>query len=548
MGYTNVSSGQSHVVSKLGDNKVLVVPAAGYPADSYGTGDLFAAGHLEPWSTMGSKGITKNSDGTMTVTLNDLKAYNKIGVGDIACSRLGSNNKFSVGISNARDIYFQDCVLYGYSEALAVKADGRDTENVTLERFHNTVHSPYEITKEEYEKYDAWEKKYNVDLEIYIDEQGRYRGSTPRVGSVDATHVISCGEGLNAVSCLFESMCDDGSNQRGSSSRLHNVKDNGDGTSTLYYKGYVSQTYYEIAVRDGAKTREETPVAFQKGDKILVYTSNGKMLCDTVCLSASLYSGEILKFGSDIGLKVEYSNAVYQVTVSTDALDMSVLEGFDLSDNHYRMDNKVIVDNTSVASSGFNFDNVVVQNIRSRGILVKTTDATVKHCTFRNLAMTGNLLSPEYSWGESTVARNILIYKCLFDNTGFQHDDITNTTLAPISISSRATKVGDYNLPIDNVTIDGCKFTNNKNRYAIHVNSAQNVRIINNTFDPIVGEAAPSRLGVSININVAKNVEISGNTFSPNANGNIQKVIKAKEYINIYGSDVTDENGESLFP
>ena len=71
---------------------------------------------------------------------------------------------------------------------------------------------------------------------------GRYRGGLPRVGSVDATHITNAQQGFNVTSSLFESMCDDGSNQRGSSSRLSGVKDNGDGTTTLYFKGMVTST------------------------------------------------------------------------------------------------------------------------------------------------------------------------------------------------------------------------------------------------------------------------------------------------------------------
>ena len=75
-------------------------------------------------------------------------------------------------------------------------------------------------------------------------EEGRYCGADSLFGSIDATHISSSSEGLNAVSSLFENACDDATNQRGYSSSLHKVIDNHDGTYSLQYKNFMAWVYY----------------------------------------------------------------------------------------------------------------------------------------------------------------------------------------------------------------------------------------------------------------------------------------------------------------
>ena len=77
----------------------------------------------------------------------------------------------------------------------------------------------------------------------------------------------------------------------------------------------------------------------------------------------------------------------------------------------------VVVDNLSRNDCGYTLDNVMVDNGHSRGFLVKSTNVTIKHCTFRNVPNSGLLIDVEPGpYAESSVARNIRIQKCLFDN------------------------------------------------------------------------------------------------------------------------------------
>ena len=92
--------------------------------------------------------------------------------------------------------------MYGYAAALAMST-AHLTDGLYLHRYHNTTHSGREIDQETYEKYLALEQQYGVDLEVYVDEYGRYRGGASREGSVDATHISQAVRGADVTSSIF---------------------------------------------------------------------------------------------------------------------------------------------------------------------------------------------------------------------------------------------------------------------------------------------------------------------------------------------------------
>ncbi len=545
LGYDYQASGQVHVLKKLDDRQILVVPAAGYDLEAgFGQSNLdvfhnsytykFGAGTL--YSATGGSGYTfvnTNDDGTLILKLSTQASYDAMNVGDIIVCRMAGDNQTTVGITNSTDVKLKDVILHGYSAALMTVVSGNST-NVSLERVHNTARTPYIIDKATYDTYAAWEKEYGVDLEIYIDALGRYRGAIPRIGSVDATHVTGSSEGLDITSCLFENMCDDGSNQRGSSSRLSGIKDNGDGTTTLYFKGMVTSTYHGLYKTAKKEQITLNPLAFSEGDNIYVYNSKGVLLCDTECLTSSKSEDDLVEiFDFDT---IRYFIYVRSVKVATDAVNFDALEGYDLSDHHYSMTNKILVDNISHVSQGFIADNLMVRNSTARGILIKTINATVKNCTFRNVAGTGNLLSVETSWGESTVTRNATITDCLFDSCGISVDDPIRSNIAISGLSTYG-KANVDTLRVSNILIAGCEFKNYGHQFGIYVNGAQDVRILNNIFDP-KDEAAP---GNFIKILTALNVEVSGNKYR-SEDGTLTTIsnLDADDYTHIHGSDVGD--------
>lgn len=674
-GYTLPSSGQIYVLEKLGNKQILVIHAAGY-REGFGKSDkqiynaglscIYNPGEVSPWHNMdGNYTIVKeNNDGTLVIELTGddaSKCYGTLTEGSIITCRMAGDNKYSIAIAGSTNagstnVLFKDCVLYGYTAALAIYANGR-TSGVSLERFHNTAHSPYIIDKATYDKYIALEEKYGVDLEVSIDEEGRYRGSIPRMGSVDATHITGTVEGVDATSCLFEQMCDDGSNQRASSSRIAGIVDNGDGTTTVYYKGTLSETHsYIHAQNDAKKASPSMMEKAEKGDHVFAYASNGKILFDTNTLTESVIASspkcaichtddadgdgkcddgfcdicgavthydlnrddrcdscsaqvhthtkgdgkcgaafrgcqepmkdengdgyndsdgipvitqksQNVKYDAANGLLtyqrsytkdggktfpiISYSTTVYEFTVPTDKVNFDAVYGYDLLDNEETMDQKVIIDNLSRNSAGFTFDNVMVRNTSGRGVLAKSSDVTIKHCTFRNLSASGILLSVETSWGESTVPRNITILSCLFDNTTHMLSFKNNAGHAPIVIHglgelSLGATISESTLPCNNITVEGCRFTNIAQTMVMNISAAQNIKIKNNVFEPHTAAVGGS-IGRII-INGAINVEFSGNTYPSLAGGDITKVITCRNYKNVFGDDVTAADGSMIFP
>ncbi|MBE6646277.1 MAG: hypothetical protein E7611_01390 [Ruminococcaceae bacterium] len=559
VGYNHQSAGQVHVLKKSSSGLVnktytlTLVSAAGY-VDSFGSLDTnkFASGSFDlvkqgeiHWTSYNYSALTANSDGTMTMTVSQ-EAYNNIVAGDVLYCRLAGDNKYTIYFGNGiDDIKLKDCTIYGYAAALAMVGGG-GSQGVSLERVHNTVHSPYLIDEETYNKYLEWENTYGVEL-VSIDALGRYRGSTPVAGSVDATHLSGANEGFTAISCLFENMCDDGSNHRGSSSRLHGYKINSDGTATLYIKANIAQYYFNDNINRGTTQANANPVNFAKGQNVYIYTSKGELVCDTVALTSMVSSNSTTSisfpYTDGSGRTLTYTLGIYEITVDAADCNFDVLAGYDLSDNHYAMAQKVLVDNISRNSSGGHFDNVLVQNIRSRGFLVKSTDILIENCTFRNLAMTGVLMSIETTWGESTVSRNVIVRNTLFDKTGFRSDSFDSSpTLAPISISSLVTygNTALDSLRSENIIIEGNEFRDYGHSYGIYINGAKDVHILNNVFDPIDTNTP----GEFVKIVTASDIEISGNTYK-NAAGTVSPVTisKAEDYGYIYGDNVS---GSSL--
>ncbi len=551
MGYNFLSGGQMNILDKT-SNTFTVVASAGWGEDfglsdskkfSTGFTEIYAGGAVYPWAVIGSYyTLSKNGDGTMTMTIKDTGISSKTNAGDSMTCRYAGENQSSVRVTDSKNVKFKDCVLYGFSNALAVVANGTTT-GMSLERFHNTTQPNPIIDKDTYEKYLALEAAYGVDLGIYIDDAGRYRGELPLQGSTDATHIMSTSEGVDVTSSIFEGMTDDGSNQRASSSRLHKIEIEGN-TATIYYKGLMAK-HYEGKSAGGC-------VKFSIGDKIRVYTAQGALLCETTVISDAV----LVESMSPITIEgTTVTTNVYKVNVSASAINKETLElintSYDLNDNSSSLTNRVLVDNLSRNSSGFTFDNVLIRNTRSRGILVKTTDVTIKNCTFQNLAHTGLVICAEPSWGESTAATNTLVSKCVFDNTGAVCDYVNDTEFVPIMIGEDGVggvKVGDKTLAYRNITIDGCKFINNKSRYAITVYSALNVSITNNTFCEIVDESA-LKIPTTILAQMSMNINIADNTFSPNfTTGSITKIIKIVGCKGVFGSDVTNDDGSPIFP
>ena len=592
LGYTLPSSGQVRVVEKIFDGekyKVRVIADAGF-MDGLGKSDLSRymswwvdvflndeeTGKARFYCTDAPKGSYEieqsldengNYDGTYIITLLDRgndpysegkpakTAWDQMDKGNIITCRLAQTGKCSIVVSWSSDVLFRDVVLYGYSGGLAVCGGGQ-CDNVHFERFHNAVHSATLIDQETYDKYIALEEKWGVSFDIHKDELGRCRGAVSRSGSVDAFHMASCSHGFNLTATLVENMVDDASNQHGSSARLHAYKVNDDGTTTFTYKPFITPVSWGFHRHEASlEIGTSSCPGFKAGHRAYIYNPYGRMICDTTVLSDMVVDEKVIDIDLTYdGVRKHVIRDSYSITVKTSDVDFEALidyktgKQFDLADNGLEMTNRVTVDNLSFNSSGYTLDNMMVFNNRTRGFLIKSTEVNIKHCTIRNVSGSALLLRSETEWAESTIARNINIQQCLFDNVGYMFNATHNPERAHIRIESTSTVASEGTLPIDNIVIDRCKFTNNEQKYAIMVNSAKNVQIKNNVFDPIVKECDRTR-GIAVLLKTCMNVEISDNTFNyPHYKGDPRNIIEGENYRNIFGSDVTDKDGNALIP
>ncbi len=536
VGYALQSAHQMHVLD-VSDEQTITVVAPGHKDFTEDTnyGHTVIEG-MSAYAVMTTLGAKKNDDGTYT--MGYVKSPHKsIRKGDVLSRRVSNPTEASFDLKRSGGIVFKDIVLYGQSAGLAF-VENSDLSHTTMIRVHNTNRAPYIISKDEYEYYKSLEKKYNTSLEVYIDELGRYRGSVPRIGSVDATHIIGCDEGVHATSCLFEHMCDDGSNHHAASARLASVKDNKDGTTTLTVKPNLSEVYYvQYNRRKGNRCHK-----FRKGDIAYIYNTQGQLFCNTPVLEDEKDAG--VAINSLTGLEQN----LFSIKVKTSEINLSALDGFDLSDDHYKIDNKLVVDNLSRDSQGFVFDNVKVDGIRSRAFMVKAPNGVIKNCTFQNLNESAISLKTEIQWGESTIAHDILIENNIISNASSLYGHNFYYPISPLMIQGFSKKLADGYLPYENITVKGNRFENCDHKYCITVNSAKNVKILNNTFCPINHEYEDDvHTPVTIHIDTAMDVEISGNTFTPNAPSALS-LISAQNCKNVYGTDISDENGNSLIP
>lgn len=539
-GYADISCGQAYVLEVIDDRHFTVIPAAGW-RDEFGRSDTeffnrgevntFKSGVLYPWGDLGAYSIERIDGKIFMVTLDE-KHSTKIGQmqkGDVLSCRIGGVNKSSMPISDSQNILLRDCMLYGYSSALAVTGSG-NTTGARLERFVDTVKSAPVIDEETYNFYKSLEEKYRVTLEVSIDDKGRYRGAIPRVCSVDATHLSGARRGLSATSCIFDAMCDDGTNQHADSSRIAAIIDNGDGTTTIRYKGCISLIHFQIA----PDTVLYCP-PFQTGDNIFVYTSKGRLVCDTHTLSASRQVDSIPYSLTELNLTRDYTIKVFEVTVPTEDVNFSAIEGFDFSDNHFRVDNKVFVDNLDRNCSGYTFDNVLMKNARGRGVLVKTSGVVVKNCTFRDMLHAGIFFSAEATWGESSVAKDALVEKCLFERTSFRNNDNKSRRLSPIVISGLCSDVSEDSLLYKNITIRNNKFTGITHECIASITAAQKVRLENNIFerDDSVIHADNAMV---VEADTVMDITLKGNKY-PVEGAGASRIVKAKNFKNITVED-----------
>ena len=467
----------------------------------------------------GFKAMSKEEDGTFILQLHE-DVYPQVAVGDALTCRAVKGSSTIRTLSTAGTL-LEDVTVYGSSGGLCFLEEG-NLGSMTYHRVADQSRSGNVIDKETYDRFAALGAKYGVDLGMSVDEWGNYRGSPALIGSIDATHVAACAGGSRLISCRFEDMCDDGTNQKSRHARLSELIDNGDGTVTVIYKGNLAETKVD---RGAELTATGYPKNFRVGDRLHIYTAAGQTVCDTAVLTPTRVRDTIASTFN--GLPIERR----EITVKKEAINYEALAGYDLADDHYKPEGKVLVDNMSRASNGFYIENTLIRGTRSRGLLIKSSDGVVKHCTFRDNAKCGVAIIYEIYWGESGVSENVSVENCLFDNTSYSTSTQVRYRHAPIVVAgiSEGRLEEDY-LAYKNIRITGNKFVNRNlhvNPYAIYVQAARDVLIADNDFgtDPA---------GESLCLCGAMNVEYRGNTCALP----VDRAITGGPYKNLFGEDV----------
>lgn len=559
VGYAQPSNGQVYILKKLGDNKVLTVTGAGIWNGFSKTGCPFLknstdigmqrAGTFTSCGDFWMVAAESNEDGTITVELKDA-TYETVNPGDILTCRLSTGTSV-VGTSRSKNILYKDFTQYCYAGGFAF-SESYNRNAVTYYRMADTSKAGRIIDKETYDRYRALEQEYGVSLEISIDEKGRYRGAPAHISSIDGVHANMCNEGSRIISCLFENLTDDASNQKSQHARLSEIVDNGDGTATVVYKGNLSNFGY-ICKKAESKF-EDVCAPFRAGDRVYVFTAGGQLVCDTPALSESTDYAPIEASNCEGVTPKEVTR--FAVTVKASDVNFAALDGYDLTSDFYEGDGKVLVDNLSRASYGFRMENTMVHNCHTNGIRVKASGGRVENCTFRNVAKTAAAMIFEIWWGESGVAENVVFAKNLVDNTGYAPDapaldfPYANYRYCPVTIMG----LGGKSMDVDHLLYKSIRIENNRfiNRcldhynYAIFARAACGLTVKNNDFGSLPDETDEKFCG-GVYLNASVDVELSGNTYSPAVTERPERIVDGDRYRNVYGTDVS-ENDVSLIP
>lgn len=432
--------------------------------------------------------------------------YEMIQVGDVMTCRAKGYNVVDIYDGTAN--HFEDVTIL--SGSIRCFWDYRAEEGTILDRVLVSPAPAKIIDEDTYNEYSALEDEYGVDFGVYIDEWGNFRGTPHRTVTADSTHTTYSRTGMKATSCVFENLSDDGTNHQGSHGRLAGYDPE---TGIITYKSNVSVSYGYTAVC----------YPFTVGDRVYVYTNDGRKICDTPALTSTVSLG-----------KQSDGYEHFQVKIDPSVFKHEYLQGYNLGLSGGNDKMKIFIDNRNRNGDGFVYDNVLAQNIRSRGFLVKSGSDIMKNCTLRNIGMAAIGLIFEPEWGESGVADGAQILNNYIENTG----SFRNRTLySPITIMGLGKNASsDEYLPYCNIVIKGNVIRNRHTDYALYLNSAINVEVADNDFGTKIGETADSP-NQSVFIEYAVDVRFSGNKYSPYL-AYIDEQIKCVGHRQIGGTDV----------
>lgn len=244
--------------------------------------------------------------------------------------------------------------------------------------------------------------------------------------NTDATHFINCSGTININTCYFEGMGDDATNVHGFYHIIRKIEGN---------RVYTEQTQ---------NSQDGIDVTFDAGTQVeLVSSKTLKPYRSAKVVSNGLDSDSGLYF-------VELSREDAEAAVIGDCMASA----------------------TEVAA--LNFENCIARNLRGRGILVQTRNASIKCNLFEGCTGEGIHICTETGWWESISTKNIEISENRFINCGFGTTKYCDAVAVVASTNAPEQVAGVHS----NITISGNEIIG-KNRPFL-ITCADGVRINEN--------------------------------------------------------------------
>ncbi|MHB1153488.1 MAG: right-handed parallel beta-helix repeat-containing protein [Eubacteriales bacterium] len=295
----------------------------------------------------------------------------------------------------------------------------------------------------------------------------------------DATHCTNMRKGIQVTNCKFEYMTDDGTNVNGTY-----------GIITGYDKETDTVTY-----------NADTMPEILAGDRLWIMTLEGSFLLDTEAVSVGK-NGKVVIAGD------------------------------------FEMPNEsVFLENVSANGAGFLFENTLVRGNRSRGLVIKSTDGIITHCTIDATGMTGIMLKPEISdnWGECGFTENVVVSYNNVIGTGFF--DSGSDAQSAIAVRTDLAALDESYFSHRNITIIGNKIDGYFGAYAVCLRGVSDVTVKNNIIgarNADINANYPEDAKSPIYLSGCADVEISDNIFTGNP---ASKIRTNGKIIGISGSD-----------
>jgi len=401
---------QGQIIAVSSDHLIWKVKiCTGYPLTDISTNKLELFDKISMtlkenyWTIYSGFSYTQSSD-TLTITKTTATSPYSETVGDyVVMDVVPSGNIASHGIKifACKNLIMDNVTIYGANSFSFFETD---CENSTYNRC--------KVTR----KTDD----YNVSVKRL------------RSGNADGIHSKHASIGPTITNCRIEYNSDDCIAVNGNFYPVYNVDQ---------VNGYV----YLLS--------SETTSKVQSGDSIVLVDNNGTIIGDSKALTLTSTTPTTTEISTCEAL---FTAGMASPTSFTKGFRISIptwYSGLSVGDLIY-----------SKARTGNNFkiENDTVGYNRSRGVLIKASNGTIKNNYVRGSMEAGIVLAPEFYWMEAGCSSNVeisnnLISKCWFGASSWGNNQAAPLTVVSLNGSKAISAAGGFtNISIHDNTITGC--------------------------------------------------------------------------------------------